>query len=61
MTTLLLKLFIKNPDAPASRKAVGRFSGTIGILCNLLLFSAKLVIGLLSGSVSITADAMNNL
>ena len=45
----------------AARTACGKAAGLIGIGCNLLLFAAKLVIGLLSGSVSITADAVNNL
>ena len=57
MTKLLLKLFAKNGD----RGAVGRLSGIVGVVCNLLLAAAKLAVGILSGSVSITADAMNNL
>jgi len=47
--------------APGVRAAAGRLSGIVGILCNALLFGAKFLIGTLSGSVSITADAMNNL
>ena len=58
MTQLLLRLFVKDPN---NRAAVGRLSGAVGIGCNVLLFAAKLIIGLISGSVSITADAMNNL
>lgn len=64
MTKLLLKLFVKNynePERPAVRSAVGKLSGTVGILMNILLFAGKLAMGILSGSVSITADAMNNL
>ena len=64
MTKLLLRLFVKNwPDteSPKVRSRVGRLSGIVGIVCNLLLFAGKLIIGTLSGSVSITADAMNNL
>lgn len=49
------------PTAPKTRAAAGRLSGIVGILCNALLFGAKFLIGTLSGSVSITADAMNNL
>lgn len=45
----------------AARAACGKTAGTVGIGCNVLLFALKLVIGLLSGSVSITADAVNNL
>lgn len=47
--------------APKTRAAAGRLSGIVGILCNALLFGAKFLIGTISGSVSITADAMNNL
>lgn len=64
MTGILLRLFAgKHGDvrSAAGRSAVGRLSGAVGIICNVLLFLSKLVIGILSGSVSITADAMNNL
>ena len=64
MTQLLLRLFIKNRENtadPLVRSAIGSLSGITGIVCNLLLFAAKLLIGTISGSVSITADAMNNL
>ena len=64
MTKLLLKLFIKdyeNREDKAVRSKVGKLSGIVGILANALLCAGKLLIGTLSGSVSITADAMNNL
>ena len=64
MTRLLLRFFVKNADDPSDlhvRSAVGRLSGVVGIVCNLILFVGKLIIGTISGSVSITADAMNNL
>ena len=64
MTALLLRLFVsKIPrgDDPATRGRVGMLSGIVGILCNFLLFLMKLAVGTLTGSVSITADAMNNL
>ena len=64
MTSFLLRRFVPNwsePDMPGVRAAVGRLSGTVGILCNLLLFLGKLLIGTISGSLSICADAMNNL
>ena len=60
MTKLLLKLFIKE-KGEAARAAIGKLSGIVGIACNAVLFAAKLVVGILSGSVSVTADAMNNL
>ena len=64
MTKLLLRLFVKDYEKAESapvRTAVGKLSGFVGILCNLLLFAGKLAVGILSGAVSITADAMNNL
>ena len=64
MTNLLLRLFVrdyKEPKQPKVRSAVGKLSGIVGILCNILLFALKLVVGTLSGSVAITADALNNL
>ena len=63
MTAILLRLFIKDADTASSRTRarIGRLSGIVGIICNLLLFAFKLMIGIISGSVAITADAMNNL
>lgn len=43
------------------RTSVGILAGILGLISNLLLFLAKFFIGSLSGSVSIMADAMNNL
>ena len=64
MTKLLLRLFVrdyKEPRLPRVRGAVGKLSGVVGIICNILLFAMKLVVGTISGSVAITADALNNL
>ena len=62
MTELLLRRFAGARDgSQPDRGAVGKLSGVVGIVCNLLLFGFKLLVGTLSGSVSITADAMNNL
>lgn len=64
MTTLLLHLFIRNSNDtanPRTRSAIGKLSGIVGIVCNLLLFAGKLLVGTVSHSVAITADAMNNL
>ena len=64
MTNLLLHTFVKNwdhPEDPQVRASVGIFAGLVGIFCNLLLFGGKLAVGLLTSSVSITADALNNL
>ena len=64
MIRFLTKLILPqraDPADPAVRARVGKRSGILGILANVLLFAGKLVIGTVSGSVSITADAMNNL
>lgn len=64
MTGLLLRLFVKNyqdTENPKVHTAYGKLAGVVGIVCNLLLFAGKLIAGLISGSVAITADAVNNL
>ena len=63
MTKLLIKLFIKNADANSQkgRELYGRLAGAVGIICNLILSVFKLIIGTVSNSVSITADATNNI
>ena len=62
MTALLLKLFIKKGEEhPEYRTKCGNLAGIVGIFCNLLLFAVKLTAGLLSASISIMADALNNL
>ena len=58
------KLFIKNSDDvknPKIREKYGTLSSVLGIILNVLLFAIKLLAGLLSGSVAIIADAINNL
>ena len=64
MTNFLLRRFIpdyQNTADPAVRERYGKLAGITGIICNVLLFAFKLLAGTLSGSVSITADAVNNL
>ena len=64
MTNLLLRLFVKNYhdiDNPAVHSAIGKLAGVTGIVCNILLFAGKLLTGLAIGSISIVADAVNNL
>lgn len=64
MTNLLVRLFIGSggdTEDPEIRGKYGTLAGIVGILCNVLLFAGKLVIGTISGSVSIRADAVNNL
>jgi len=64
MTNLLLKLFIKNADDTENasvRERYGILSSVVGIVCNVLLFTTKFILGSLSSSIAITADAFNNL
>lgn len=64
MITLLSRLFIKNRSDiknPTVRRAYGMLCGALGIGLNLILSLGKFVAGVLSGSISITADAFNNL
>lgn len=63
MTSLLLKLFVKNYKDTSDntvREKYGVLGGTVGIVTNIILACAKLIIGTFSGSISITADAVNN-
>ena len=57
----LLKIDEKSPADTKTRSSIGKLSGAVGIGANLLLFAGKLAVGTLAGSLSITADAMNNL
>ena len=50
-----------DPSDPDVRSRVGKRCSSLGIAANVLLFAGKLLAGTLSGSVSITADALNNL
>lgn len=64
MTNLLIGAFIRNPEntsSPSVRRRYGNFAGIVGIATNLVLFTMKIIIGTLSGSIAITADAVNNL
>ena len=64
MTETLVRLFVKNSRDtadPAVRTAYGNLASWVGIFCNLLLCAGKFLAGTLSGSISIAADAVNNL
>lgn len=64
MAELLAKLFIKdyqNTKNPSVRAAYGELSGGVGIVVNLLLTIAKFFVGTITGSISVSADAVNNL
>ncbi|NLJ96973.1 MAG: cation transporter [Clostridiales bacterium] len=64
MTELLVKLFVKNKDKiedQGVRSSYGVLSSVVGIICNGILFAVKLIVGILINSVSVMADAFNNL
>lgn len=64
MTELFVRCLIKdneNIQDAKVRQAYGRLSGMVGIICNILLFAFKLLAGVMTGAVSIMADAFNNL
>lgn len=64
MQKLLVKLFIKdnqNINNPLVRAKYGTLSGIVGIISNIILCSIKLFLGIISGSLSIMADGINNL
>ncbi|MBP3645311.1 MAG: cation transporter [Clostridia bacterium] len=64
MTAWLIRLFVPNRDQvadPGVRAAYGTLASITGIIVNVLLAAAKFLIGVFSGSLAITADAVNNL
>ena len=64
MINLLAKIFIRdseNVDLPNVRNAYGTLCGIMGIVLNIVLFTVKLIAGIMSGAISVTADAFNNL
>ncbi len=63
MTKLLIKLFIRHPESAddTTRFAYGKLAAWTGIACNILLFIAKVLLGVFTASVAIIADAFNNL
>ena len=64
MAALLVRLFIKDRDNVKDknvRKKYGYLGSCTGIVLNIMLFLGKLIAGLVSGAVSVMADAFNNL
>ena len=64
MTHLLIKWFvpdIEHTQGDVVRQRCGRLAGGVGIAVNLLLFAVKLLAGLMTASIAVTADAFNNL
>lgn len=64
MTKLLIKLFVKDAENVKNvkvRENYGILAGAVGIFCNVILALSKFLIGTFTNSISITADAANNL
>ncbi|MBP3649902.1 MAG: cation transporter [Clostridia bacterium] len=64
MTNWLIRRFVRNHEEvsnPDVRAAYGTLGATVGILVNALLALTKFLMGILSGSLAVTADAVNNL
>lgn len=64
MTKLIIRLFIKDADNlsnPAVRTKYGVVSSSVGIVCNIFLAALKFILGIISNSIAVTADAANNL
>mgnify|MGYP000924665804 FL=1 len=63
LTNLLIKIFMKNRNENElkTRERYGKFANIVGICTNILLFIIKFTVGIAFNSISITADAINNL
>ena len=64
MIRILAGLFVKNPTEYTNqkvRKVYGVLAGVVGIVLNIILAIGKFIAGILCGSISIVADAFNNL
>lgn len=60
MTNLIYKFITKNKNKEKTRESLVFFGGVVGVISNILLAVTKLLIGLLTKSISITADSFNN-
>lgn len=64
ISKLLIKIFVKDSENihdSSVRDRYGYFAGIVGIVFNLLLFFIKFFVGIITGSIAVTADAFNNL
>ena len=64
MTEFLVRHFIKDYHKTEElnvRTQYGTLAGVVGIICNALLFAVKAAVGIAMHSISVTADAFNNL
>jgi len=64
MNEFLCKTFVKDyqhTEDPAVRERYGKFAGAVGIVSNVILCAAKILVGIIAGSIAIIADGINNL
>ncbi|SCJ52255.1 Ferrous-iron efflux pump FieF [uncultured Eubacterium sp.] len=64
MNNFLCRIFVKdyeNTKDPQVRERYGKFAGIVGILSNVILCAAKILVGVIAGSIAIIADGINNL
>lgn len=64
MTDFLVKVFVKDYEKTGQAKvrtSYGILSSAVGVICNMILFAIKISIGLVIHSISVMADAFNNL
>jgi cation diffusion facilitator family transporter len=64
LTNLLVKIFVKDFTKVENQKvrtSYGILSSIVGVICNLILFAVKITVGLFINSISVMADAFNNL
>lgn len=64
MMRILVRLFVKNSEQVETdmvRKDIGNLTALVGIINNIFLCIFKFIAGTLANSISITADAVNNL
>ena len=64
MNSLICRLFVRDwekTDDPDVRQRYGKLAGILGIVSNTILCAAKIITGIIAGSIAIIADGINNL
>ena len=64
LSSLILKFAVPGINGaltPQQRNRCGIVSGITGIICNIILAAVKITLAVISGSIAIAADAVNNL
>ena len=61
MTERLIRLFVKDENSPKARVQYGNLTNSVGLAVNLLLFLGKTVVSIITGSLAMRAEAIDNL